>query len=66
MVPLSQVTVVGPGSPLADLLPRVEPGAEHRVLVVDGCRLVRIVSLYDVSRTVTWLMNTVPGRRGGP
>ncbi|MFC5957209.1 site-2 protease family protein [Streptomyces pratens] len=66
MVPLSQVTVVGPDSPLADLLPRMEPGAEHRVLVVDDGRLVGIVSLSDISRAVTWLMHTAPGRRGGP
>lgn len=66
MVPLSQVTVVGPGSPLTDLLPRMQPGAEHRVLVVDDGRLVGIVSLSDVSRTVNWLMHTAPGRRDGP
>ncbi|MFF4585670.1 site-2 protease family protein [Streptomyces sp. NPDC001388] len=66
MVPLSQATVVGPDGPLADLLPRMEPGAEHRVLVVEDGRLVGIVSLSDVSRTVTWLMNTAPGQRGGP
>ncbi|WP_112471054.1 site-2 protease family protein [Streptomyces triticisoli] len=65
MVPLSQVTVVGPDSPLADLLPRMQPGAEHRVLVVADGRLVGIVSLSDVSRTVNWLMNTAPGRRAG-
>lgn len=65
MVPLSQTTVVEPDSPLADLLPRMEPGAEHRVLVMDHGRLVGIVSLSDVSRTVTWLMNTA-GRRSGP
>ncbi|PZG89642.1 site-2 protease family protein [Streptomyces sp. NTH33] len=63
MVPLPQVTVAGPDSSLADLLPRMEPGAEHRVLVVDDGRLVGIVSLSDVSRTVNWLMNTAPGRR---
>ncbi|MEF9904551.1 site-2 protease family protein [Streptomyces sp. P9-A2] len=66
MMPLSQTTVVGPDSPLADLLPRMEPGAEHRVLVVDDGRLAGIVSLSDVSRTVTWLMRTDPGRRDGP
>ncbi|GGR92059.1 zinc metalloprotease [Streptomyces humidus] len=65
MVPLSQVNVVGSDSPLADLLPRMEPGAEHRVLVVDEGRLVGIVSLSDVSRTVNWLMRTSPGRRDG-
>ncbi|GGT61704.1 putative zinc metalloprotease Rip3 [Streptomyces atratus] len=65
MVPLTQTIVVEPDAPLADLLPRMEPGAEHRVLVMDHGRLVGIVSLSDVSRTVTWLMNTAPGRRGG-
>ncbi|CAM5374301.1 site-2 protease family protein [Streptomyces hirsutus] len=66
MMPLSQTTVVGPDSPLADLLPRMEPGAEHRVLVVDDGRLVAYpVSLSDVSRTMTWLMRTAPGRRDG-
>ncbi|MFJ8114029.1 site-2 protease family protein [Streptomyces sp. NPDC096132] len=65
MVPLSRTTVVGPDGPLTDLLPRMEPGAEHRVLVVDGGRLVGIVSLSDVSRTVTWLMNTAPRQQGG-
>ncbi|MFG2030751.1 site-2 protease family protein [Streptomyces sp. NPDC048825] len=65
MVSLSQTTVVEPDSPLVDLLPRMEPGAEHRVLVMDQGRLVGIVSLSDVSRAVTWLMNTA-GRRSGP
>ncbi|MFB7224720.1 site-2 protease family protein [Streptomyces sp. NPDC056227] len=65
MVPLTQTTVVEPDAPLADLLPRMEPGAEHRVLVMDHGRPVAIVSLSDVSRTVTWLMNTVPGQRSG-
>ncbi|MGY1522417.1 site-2 protease family protein [Streptomyces sp. MN3] len=64
MVPLSQTTVVEPDSPLADLLPRMEPGAEHRVLVVDQGRLAGIVSLSDVSRTVAWLMDG-EGRRAG-
>ncbi|MFF9482776.1 site-2 protease family protein [Streptomyces sp. NPDC014733] len=65
MVPLSQVTVVRPDEPLADLLPRMEPGAEHRVLVVDEGTLVGILSLSDVSRTVAWLMNAAPPRRDG-
>ncbi|MFR9798190.1 site-2 protease family protein [Streptomyces sp. MS06] len=65
MVPLSQTTVVEQDSPLADLLPRMEPGAENRVLVMDHGRLVGIVSLSDVSRTVNWLMNTA-GRGTGP
>ncbi|WP_327248462.1 hypothetical protein [Streptomyces sp. NBC_01320] len=43
----------------------MEPGVEYRVLVMDHGRPVAIVSLSDVSRTVTWPMNTVPGQRGG-
>ncbi|MFJ9582511.1 site-2 protease family protein [Streptomyces acidicola] len=64
MVPLSKVIVVGPESPVADLMPRMEPGPEHRVLVLDRGMLVGIVSPSDVSRMVTWLMSTAPKRRG--
>jgi Zn-dependent protease len=59
-VPLSRTTVAGTDDSLADLLPRMEPGAEHRVLVMDKGRLVGILSLSDISRTVTWLMNAAP------
>ncbi|MER7839129.1 site-2 protease family protein [Streptomyces sp. NPDC096040] len=62
MVPLSRTTVTSPDDSLADLLPRMEPGAEHRVLVMDEGRLVGILSLSDISRTVTWLMNRAPRR----
>ncbi|MEU0137153.1 site-2 protease family protein [Streptomyces sp. NPDC006296] len=58
MVPLAEATVARPGDPLADLLPRMEPGAEHRVLVVDEDRLVGILTLSDISRTVAWLSST--------
>ncbi|WP_175407289.1 site-2 protease family protein [Streptomyces sp. TRM64462] len=64
MAPLSEVTVVGPDDPLADLLPRMEAGADHKVLVTDaGGRLVGMVSSSDVSRTVTWLMSADSNRR---
>lgn len=63
MAPLDEVTVVAPGDPLADLLPRMEAGADHRVLVVEADRIVGIISPSDVSRTVTWLMSA--GRPGG-
>lgn len=66
MVPLSRTTVAGPDDTLTDLLPRMEPGAEHRVLVMDEGRLVGILSQSDVSRTVTWLMNAAPRPRKGP
>ncbi|MGW4202747.1 site-2 protease family protein [Streptomyces sp. NPDC004726] len=56
MVPLSRTTVAGPDDSLADLLPRVEPGAEHHVLVMDQSGIVGILSLSDINRMVTWLM----------
>ncbi len=64
MLPLSRVTVAGADDRLADLLPRMEPGAEHRVLVIDEGRLTGIISSSDANRTVTWLMTTTPGPRG--
>jgi Zn-dependent protease/predicted transcriptional regulator len=63
MVPLSDVTVVGPEDSLADLLPGMEPGAGNRVLVADDGRLVGILTLSDVSRTVTWLMDFARGNQ---
>jgi Zn-dependent protease/CBS domain-containing protein len=55
MLPLAEARVAAPDDALSELLPRVERGAEHRVLVIDGVRLVGIVSPSDVSRTVKWL-----------
>ncbi|MFF2846439.1 site-2 protease family protein [Streptomyces sp. NPDC058001] len=64
MLPLSRVTVVGAGDPLVGLLSVMRSGAEHRALVLDaGRRLVGIVSLSDISRTVAWL--TDPHARKG-
>ncbi len=62
MVPLDDVTVVAPDDPLADLLPRMEAGPDHRVLVVEAGRLVGVVSSTDVNRAVTWLMSAGPQR----
>jgi Zn-dependent protease len=65
MVPLPKAMVAAPHDSLADLLPRMEPGAKNRVLVVDAGRLVGILTLSDVSRTVRWLMDfAAAGRRG--
>ncbi|MFE1577081.1 site-2 protease family protein [Streptomyces fradiae] len=69
MLPLERAEVVDADTPLAEVLPRVEPGAEHRLLVLDGGRLAGIVSASDVSRAVTWMMTTAQrgadARRGG-
>ncbi|MFE2499509.1 site-2 protease family protein [Streptomyces scopuliridis] len=64
MLPLPDVLTAGPGDSLVDLLPRMRPGAEFRVLVLDGDRLLGIVSPSDVSRTVSWLSSTYPAGRG--
>ncbi len=56
MLPLSEVVTVGPDDPLADLLPRMESGAEHRVLVLEDGQVVGIVSPSDIGRTLSWLM----------
>ncbi|MFJ6569004.1 site-2 protease family protein [Streptomyces sp. NPDC091292] len=56
MLPLSRVTVVDADAPLVDLASVMRSGAEHRALVLDqDRRLVGIVSLSDVRRTVAWL-----------
>lgn len=50
MVPLDACVVVAPDAPLAELLEAVgRPGGHGRVLVVDGGRLVGIVSAADVA-----------------
>ncbi|SCK36055.1 site-2 protease family protein [Streptomyces sp. WMMB 322] len=65
MVPLTDVTVVAPQDPLADLVPRMEPGPRNRIVVVEGGRAVGILTSTDISRTVSWLMNfTSQGRKG--
>ncbi|MGP4114120.1 site-2 protease family protein [Streptomyces sp. 4N509B] len=64
MLPLAEVRVARPEDALVDLLQKLEPGAEHRVLVVDHERLVGIVSPSDVNRTVRWL--SARRGRGGP
>lgn len=63
MLPLSEVRLARPGDALVDVVERLEPGAERRVLVVDGDRLAGIVSPSDVNRTVRW-MAARRGQRG--
>lgn len=50
--PMSQVAVAAPDEPLTALLPRLDLAADGRALVVDGGRLVGIVSPVDVVRAV--------------
>ncbi|MFC5178813.1 site-2 protease family protein [Nocardioides taihuensis] len=52
VLPLSEVATAAPTEPLPGLLPRLTPGSGRRALVLDEDRLVGIVTLADVSRTV--------------
>lgn len=51
-LPLSQVPVAPPGEPVIELLQRMEASPDGRALVVDGGKLVGVVSPSDVSRFV--------------
>lgn len=64
MVPLARADVVGPDELLADIVPRMDPAPEHRVMVVAHGRLVGVVSVSDVNGMVTWLVANNPQRRG--
>ncbi|MCH0562317.1 MULTISPECIES: site-2 protease family protein [unclassified Streptomyces] len=55
MRPLADVTTSAPDDPVVDLLPRLESSRERRALVLDGGRLVGIVTLADISRALSWL-----------
>jgi Zn-dependent protease/CBS domain-containing protein len=55
MFPLDQVATAGPDEPVADVLARLNGGSENRVLVLDGGRLVGIVSPSDISRAIQWM-----------
>jgi len=48
--PFDELVVVGPDEPLADIVPRMSGCADGRALVVDGGRLVGIVTSSDVMR----------------
>jgi CBS domain-containing protein len=56
---MEQVPTVGPNDPAADLLDRPQGCSEGRTLVVDGDRLVGIVSPSDINRL---LQRSFPGR----
>ncbi|WP_329268344.1 site-2 protease family protein [Streptomyces sp. NBC_01451] len=53
--PLADVATAASDEPVVDLLPRLETSRDRRVLIIDGGRLVGIVTPADVSRALTWL-----------
>jgi len=62
--PMEQVTAVAPGDPLTDLLPRLTGSADGRALVLDGDRLVGIITPTDITRAVE--AAALRGRPGTP
>jgi Zn-dependent protease/CBS domain-containing protein len=50
--PVAEALVVRPGEPLVDVLPRLSGSEDGRALVLDGDRLVGILSRSDVARAV--------------
>ncbi|MBT2508348.1 site-2 protease family protein [Streptomyces sp. ISL-98] len=50
--PLSQCTTCAPDDLLEDVLEKVHPGSGMRILVIDGRRLVGIITARDLSRLV--------------
>lgn len=58
MIPVSDVLVAEPDDPLADLVPRMEPGDAHLVVVAQSGHVVGLLSASDVNRTVTDLADT--------
>jgi Zn-dependent protease/predicted transcriptional regulator len=63
MRPLPDVVTAAPDDMVVDLLPRLQESRERRALVLDGGRLVGIVTQADISRVVTWL-TTAPRPEG--
>ncbi|WP_084701455.1 site-2 protease family protein [Streptacidiphilus anmyonensis] len=62
--PIEHTPLAGPEEDLADVLQRLTPGMPMRILVMDGGRLVGIVTAHDVSRLLQQRL-TVTGRGSG-
>ncbi|MBV9026562.1 MAG: site-2 protease family protein, partial [Streptomycetaceae bacterium] len=64
-IPLSGCAVAAPGDDLYDVLSRLTAPSVQRILVVDGSRLVGIVTVRDISRiTERRMLEDGDGRRG--
>ncbi|MFI6012571.1 site-2 protease family protein [Streptomyces sp. NPDC051243] len=58
MVPVDDLPTPHPDDPLARLVPELQVSAAHRALVLDGSRLVGIVTSSDISRVTSWLSSS--------
>lgn len=63
--PLPDVPTAAPDDPLVDLIERMAAGNENRALVLDGGRLVGIVSPTDIARAVEIVTLRSPGTSAG-
>ncbi|GHE13554.1 site-2 protease family protein [Streptomyces alanosinicus] len=54
MRPLDEVVTAAPHEPVVDLVPRLQESPLHRALILDGGRLVGILTLSDITRALAW------------
>ncbi|MFG3660091.1 site-2 protease family protein [Streptomyces sp. NPDC047706] len=63
MVPVGELPTPHPDDPLTRLVPELQSSPAHRALVLDGDRLVGIVTSSDISRVTSWLGSASAWRR---
>ncbi|MEZ3180902.1 site-2 protease family protein [Streptomyces pimonensis] len=63
MVPVDDLPTPHPGDPLARLVPELQARPAHRALVLEGGRLVGIVTSSDISRVTAWLSSSSAWRK---
>jgi Zn-dependent protease/CBS domain-containing protein len=63
-IPIDRVATASPGEPLTALLERLGPDTGNRALVVDGGRVVGIVTAADITRWIDVRRLAMPGSAG--
>ncbi|MBC9731268.1 site-2 protease family protein [Streptomyces sp. TRM68367] len=58
MVPVGDLPTPRPDDPLAPLVPELQANPAHRALVLEGGRVVGIVTSSDISRVTSWLSSS--------
>lgn len=60
MRPREDIATAAPEEPLMELLGRIDTNPEHRALVMEGERVVGIVTPTDINRILSWLSSVPP------
>lgn len=60
MRPREETATASPDEALIEALSRMEASPDHRILVIEGDRVVGIVTPSDVSRVMSWLTSSEP------